>query len=204
MYNNFKDVFDEASETTLPPHCGTLDYAIDMLPGTVPPFRPLYNLSEHKLGVLKSYIDKNLKSGFIAQFKSSAGAPILFIKKKDSSLRLCVDYWGLNKVSVKDKYPIPLITKILDRLSKAKTFTKLDLRGAYNLIRIKEGDEWKTAFWTRYSSFEFQVMPFGLTNTPSTFQSYINRALQPFLDHFIIVYLNDILIYSEDPALHQS
>ena len=103
---------------------------------------------------------------------------------------------------MKDKYPISLITEILDHLSHTTVFTKLDLRGAYNLIQIQEGNEWKTAFCTQYGSFEFQVMPFSLANAPSTFQSYIDHALQQFLDRFIIVYLNDILIYSVDHATH--
>ena len=139
-------MFDEAAEMTLPPHRGDLDHSINLIPGTTPPFEPLYNLSKHKLGVLKDYIEKNLQSGFITHSKSPAGALILFVKKKDGSLQLCVDYRGLNWVSVKDKYPIPLISEILDQLVKAKVFTKLNLRGAYNLIRIQEGDEWKTAF----------------------------------------------------------
>ena len=141
---------------------------------------------------------------YINRSKSSAGAPILFVKKKDGSLRLCVDYRGLNAISIRDKYPIPLVSEILDRLSQAKIFTKLDLRGAYNLIRIRKGDEWKTAFRTRYGSFEYNVMPFGLANAPATFQSYIDRALHGLLDDFVIVYLDDILIYSEEIGQHEN
>jgi len=159
----------------------------------------LYNLSETELGVLKEYIDKNLQSGFIRRSKSPAGSPILFVKKKDGGLRLCVDYRALNAITVRDRYPIPLISEILDRLRRAKTFTKIDLRGAYNLIRVKEGDEWKTAFRTRYGLFEYCVMPFGLANAPSTFQSYIDKALQHLVDVTVIIYLDDILIYSDDP-----
>ena len=147
-YMTYADVFNKKAETTLPPHQGTLDHNIDLKPGCSAPFSPLYNLSEYELGVLKEYLDKNLHSGFITRSKSPAGALILFIKKKDGSLRLCVDYWGLNAVTIKDKYPIPLISEILDHLGQAKIFTKLDLQGAYNLIHIKEGDEWKTAFQT--------------------------------------------------------
>ena len=202
-YADFADMFNEAAGSVLPPHRGDLDHAIELIPGKSPPFGPLYNLSEHELGVLKEYIDKNLKSGFISASKSSAGAPILFVKKRDGTLRLCVDYRGLNAVSIKNKYPIPLISEILDRLQKARLFTKLDLQGAYNLIRIKEGDEWKTAFRTRYGSYEYRVMPFGMANAPATFQSYINRALQQFVDQFVIVYLDDILIYSENPEEHE-
>ena len=133
---------------------------------------------------------------------SPAGAPILFIKKKDSSLQLCVNYHRLNAISEKDRYPIPLVSEILDHLAKAKIFTKIDLRGVYNLIQIWEGDEYLTAFWTRYRSFEYKVMPFRMCNALSTFQSLIDRVLQEFLDKFVIIYLDDILIYSEDLTQH--
>src|SRR5690606_10294399 len=125
------------------------------------------------------------------------GAPILFAKKKDGSLRLCVDYRALNKITIKNRYALPLIPELLDRIRGAKYFTKLDLRGAYNLVRIKEGEEWKTAFRTRYGHFEYLVMPFGLTNAPASFQSLINNVLREFLDRFVIVYLDDILVYSK-------
>jgi hypothetical protein len=118
-------------------------------------------------------------------------------------MRLCADYRALNYALVKNRYPLPLISEILERIGKAKTFTKLDLRGAYNLIRIKEGDEFKTAFRTRYGQFEYRVMPFGLTNAPATFQAYMDDCLRPYMDDFVVCYLNDILIYSEDPAQHE-
>ena len=203
-YADFADVFNEAADEILPPHRGDLDHAIELLPGTSPPFGPLYNLSEQELQSLKTYLDRNMATQYINRSKSSAGAPILFVKKKDGSLRLCVDYRGLNAISIRDKYPIPLVSEILDRLSQAKIFTKLDLRGAYNLIRIRKGDEWKTAFRTRYGSFEYNVMPFGLANAPATFQSYIDRALHGLLDDFVIVYLDDILIYSEEIGQHEN
>ena len=152
--------------------------------------------------MLREYIDDNLSKGFIRQSTSPAGAPILFVKKKDGSLRLCVDYRGLNRVTVKNRYLLPLISEALDRLVGAKVYTKLDIRSAYNLIRIKEGDEWKTAFRTRYGHFEYRVMPFGLANAPATFQGYINYILRDYLDVFCIAYLDDILIYSSDPAEH--
>jgi hypothetical protein len=131
------------------------------------------------------------------------GAPILFVPKKDRGLRLCVDYRGLNKVTIKNQYPLPLINKTLDRLIGARIFTKLNLKDAYHRIRIREGHEWKTAFRTRYGHFEYLVMPFGLANAPATFQAYINTSLAGILDDFIIVYLDNILIYSKDPAQHQ-
>ena len=134
-------------------------------------------MSESELKALKAYIDEHLANGFIQRSTSPAASPILFVKKKDASLRLCVDYRALNKVTIKNRYPMPLISGILDRMRGARLFTKLDLRGAYNLIRIKEGDEYNTAFRTRYGQYEYRVMPFGLTNAPATFQSYMDDFL---------------------------
>ena len=151
-----------------------------------------------ELETLKTYIKTHLKTGFIWPSKSPAGAPILFNKKPDGSLRLCVDYRGLNNLTIKNRYPLPLIGESLDRLGRAKRFTQLDLTSAYHRMRIKEGDEWKTAFRTRYGHFEYQVMPFGLSNIPASFQGYINKILAEKLDIFVIVYLDDILIYTED------
>ena len=144
---------------------------------------------------LKEYIDENLPKKFIRHSKSPAGASILFVKKKDGSLRLCVDYRGLNKVTVKNRYPLPLIAGLLDQLGEAKIYSKIDLRGAYNLVRIKEGDEWKTAFRTMYGHFEYNVMPFGLTNAPAIFQHLMNDIFQEYLDRFVVCYLDNILIY---------
>jgi len=138
-----------------------------------------------------------LKKGFIRPSESPAGYPVLFQKKKDGTLRLCIDYKKLNAVTVRNSYPLPLITDIIERVQGANYFTKLDLRSAYNLIRIREGDEYKTAFRTKYGHYEYLVMPFGLTNAPATFQSFINSVLRPYLEKFVILYLDDILIYSK-------
>ena len=119
--------------------------------------------------MLKTYIKTNLANGFIRPSKSPAGAPILFDKKPDGSLRLCVDYRGLNNITIKNRYPLPLIGESLNRLGRARRFTQLDLTNAYHWMRIREGDERKTAFWTRYEHFEYQVMPFGLSNALVTF-----------------------------------
>ena len=122
--------------------------------------------------------------------------------KKNKELRTCVDYRAINKLTVKNRCPLPLISETLDRLRSAKVFTKLDLKGAYNLIRIAEGDEWKTAFRTRYGHFEFLVMPFGLCNAPATFQAFLNDVLRECLDTVVVIYLDDILIYSQDKETH--
>ena len=180
------------------------DHKIELETGKAPIFGPIYALSEKELKVLRGYLDENLKKGFIRESKSPAGYPILFTPKKDGSLRLCVDYRKLNDITIKNRYPLPNIGELQDRLGKAKIFTKLDLRGAYNLIRMKEGEEWKTAFRTRYGHYKYLVMPFGLTNAPATCQALINNVIRAHLDRSAIAYLDDILIYSESTEEHVS
>ena len=153
-----------------------------------------------ELETLKAYIETHFKTGFIRPSISPTGAPIFSHKKPDRSLQLCVHYQGLNNLTIKNRYPLPLIGVSLDRLGCAKQFTQLDLPSAYYRMRIREGDEWKTAFRTRYGHFEYQVMPFGLSNAPASFQGYINKILAEKLDIFVIVYLDDILVYTEDPG----
>lgn len=201
-YADYADVFSEDNANILPDH-GPHDHAIDLInKEKQPPYGPIYNLSETELATLRAYIDTHLETGFIKPSKSPAGAPILFTKKPNGGLRLCVDYRGLNNLTIKNRYPLPLVGESLDRLGRARKFTKIDLTNAYYRIRIKQGDEWKTAFRTRYGHFEYQVLPFGLANAPATFQAYINAALAEKLDIFVIVYLDDILIYSENPKDH--
>jgi len=201
-YKDYVDVFSKDRAETLAPH-RPIDHAIDLEPGFNIPYGRIYNLSEVELKTLKAYIETNLAKGFIQRSSSPAAAPILFAKKKDGGLRLCVDYRALNRATVKNRYPLPLISEMLDRLRGARIFTKLDHRNAYHLIRIKEGDEYKTAFRTRYGQFEYQVMPFGLTNAPATFQAYMDDCLRPFIDDFAVCYLDDILIYSTDEEEHE-
>lgn len=184
----FGNVFEKKNADILPEH-RPYDCAIDLEEGAQPPFGPIYNLSQNELAALREYIDENLAKNFIRHSKSPAGAPILFVKKKDGSLRMCVDYHGLNKITVKIRYPLPLISGLLDQLGQAKIYTKIDLRGAYNLVRIKAEDEWKTAFRTRYGHFEYNVMPFGLTNAPAIFQHLINDVFCKFLDQLSYIIL---------------
>src|SRR5947209_7012407 len=159
----------------------------------------VYSLSEIELAALREYLEMMLELGKIRPSMSSAGAPILFIPKPNGrGLRLCVDYRGLNKITMKNRYPLPLMDELRDRVHGSTIFTKIDLKHGYNLVRIKEGDEWKTAFRTRYGHYEFMVMPFGLTNAPATFQAMMNDILREFLDQGVIVYIDDILIYSRD------
>jgi len=162
-----------------------------------PPFRPIYNLSTCKLSALREYLDTALEKGWIQHSTSLAGAPILFVPKKDGGLRLYVNYRALNKVTRKNRLALLLISEILDQLIGATHLLKVDLKDAYYHIPIAERDCWKTAFHTRYSHFEYLVMLIGLTNAPATFQAYINRALSGLVDSICVVYLDDILIYSD-------
>jgi hypothetical protein len=194
--NNIADGHQSSSEeeiNRLPDHT-EYNHKIQLVDGNQPPFGPIYPLSEKELQALREYLRKELAAGKIRQSKSPAGAPIIFVPKPDGSLRLCIDYRGLNRVTIKDQTPLPLMAELRERLGRAKVFTKLDLNYGYNLIRIAEGDEWKTAFRMRYGLFEYLVMPFGLCNAPGTFQAMINKVLHELLDEGVIVYIDDILI----------
>jgi len=156
-----------------------------------------------ELQTLCEFIEENTKTGIIRPSNSPCGSPVLFIKKKDGSLWLCVDYWGLNRLTCKDRYPILLITSLLDAPKKACYYTKIDLRSVYHLICITKDNKWKTAFRTRYGSFEWLVMPFGLSNVPSAFQRFMNEIFSEMLDICVVIYLDDILIYSDDLNSHR-
>lgn len=201
QYAEFADICSDKEARELAKH-SQHDLAINLVPEGQPPHQPIYNLSASELDILRRYLKEYLERGWIRRSRSPAGAPILFVKKKDGSLRLCVDYRGLNKVTIKNRHPLPLISESLERLAEAKYYSKLDVRDAYHRIRIKEGDEWKTAFRTKYGHFEYTVMPFGLTNAPAQFQAYINQALIGLVDVTCIVYLDDILIFSKTEKEH--
>ena len=200
-YQAFTKVFSKKKVNELPVQ-GTHDHTINLKGTGDPPFGPLYNLSGNELKVLQDYLADNLAKGFIQALTSPSGVPILFVKKKDGTLRLCIDYQGLNHLTRKNCYPLLLINEALNRLVGVKVYTKLDIQSAYNLIQIKEGDKWKIAFRTCYGHFEYRVMPFGLVNTPVMFQGYINGVLHDCLDVTCLAYLDDILIFSEDEAEH--
>jgi hypothetical protein len=201
-YHEFMDVFSKQEADKLPPH-RPYDHKIQLKEGVEPPFGPLYDMSREELQVLREYLEENLGKGFIRASKSPAASPVLFVRKPGGGLRFCVDYRALNALTVKNRYPIPLIRETLDRLCRAKYYTKLDIIAAFNRLRIAKGDEWKTAFRTRYGLFEYLVMPFGLTNGPASFQHYINDALRDYLDIFCTAYLDDILIYSDSLDDHK-
>ncbi|KAL0148123.1 hypothetical protein M9458_056593 [Cirrhinus mrigala] len=199
-YYDLSEVFSKTRATQLPPH-RPWDCAIDLLPNAMPPKSRIYPLSRTKDQAME-YIKEALDSGFICPSTSPAAAGFFFVSKKDGGLRPCIDYRGLNNVTVKFRYPLPLVPSALEQLREATIYTKLDLRNAYILIRIKEGDEWKTAFLTTRRHYEYQVMSYGLANSLAIFQSFINEILKDFLNKFVIAYIDNILIYSKSEAEH--
>ncbi|QRV77364.1 Transposon Tf2-1 polyprotein [Ceratobasidium sp. AG-Ba] len=200
-YWDFSSVFDPVEVDTLPPHW-PYDMRMELEDSKTPPFGPIYSLSHDKCAALVDYIDKNLAKGFIQRSTLSAASPILFVKRKSGELRLCVNYRGLNAITKKNRYPLPLVSDLLDRVNGCTIFSKIDLKNAFNLICIAEGDEWKTAFRTNLSLFEYCVMPFGLTNALSTFQSFIMDCLRDLLNVVCVVYLDDILVFSCSESDH--
>ena len=184
----------------LPENISMNEHAIELIERKQPLYRPIYSPSSVKLETLKAYIETHLKTGFIWPSKSFVGAPILFDKKLDGSLCLCIDYQGLNSLIIKNRYPLPLIDESLNRLGRAKRFTQLDLTSDYHQMRIREGDKWKIVFCTRYGYFEYQKMPFSLSNAPGSFQGYISKILAEKFAICMIVYLDYIFIYTEDPG----
>lgn len=201
LLDEYTDVFPQELPPGLPPSRGR-EHTIELEPDAKPPFRPIYRLSFKELQELDKQLQELLKSGYIRPSKSPYGAPILFVTKKDGSMRMCVDYRALNKVTIKNRYPLPRIDDLLDQVQGAKVFSKIDLRSGYYQVRIAAQDVEKTAFRTRYGHYEFLVMPFGLTNAPATFMALTNDVFREYLDRFVIVYLDDILVYSPDEATH--
>jgi hypothetical protein len=202
-YHEFLEVFDRKKADTLPQLRGSsVDHKIELIPSdekgnkVEPPWGRLYSMSREELLVLRKTLTELLDKGFIRVSNSPAAAPVLFVKKPGGGLRFCCDYRALNKLTKKDRYPLPLINETLERIGKARWFTKLDVIAAFHKIRIAEGDEWLTAFRTRYGLYEWLVTPFGLANAPSTFQRYINWTLRDFLDEFASAYMDDILVFS--------
>jgi len=201
-YHEYLDVFSRTLAERLPPQRPGIDHKIVLektSDGKDPevPWGPLYSMSRGELLVLRKTLTELLDKNFIRASCSPAAAPVLFAKKPGGGLRFCVDYRALNTLTQKDRYPLPLIKETLSSLSKAKWFTKLDIIAAFHKIRIAEGEEWKTAFRTRYGLFEWLVTPFGLTGAPATFQRYINWVLREYLDEFCSAYIDDILIFSD-------
>ncbi|RAL60857.1 hypothetical protein DID88_010182 [Monilinia fructigena] len=193
----------------LPRHADTLpprrawDHKIELMPGKKPPYFKNRPLSPLELEVVRKWIDDNLSKGFIRESRSRSAAPLLLAAKPGGGVRICQDYRGLNNVTIKNRYPLPIVRETLDALCNATVYTKLDIIAAFNKLRIAEGDEWKTAFITRFGLFESLVMPFGLCNAPASFQHYINHTLFNELDKYCTAYLDDVLVYSADKSEHR-
>jgi len=201
-YEEYADVFSTQKAKILPEH-RPYDLAIQIKGDKIPLLGPIYFLSALELETLQEFLEENTKTSIIRPSKSPCGAPVLFIKKKDGTLRLCIDYCGLNRMTHKDQYPIPLLNDLLDAPRKAQIYSKIDLKSAYHLVCITKRDEWKTAFRTRYGSFKWLMMPFGLSNALSAFQCFMNNIFSDVLDVFVVIYLDDILIYSDNMDNHK-
>ncbi|KAA0048134.1 ty3-gypsy retrotransposon protein [Cucumis melo var. makuwa] len=201
VVREYPDVFPDELPGLPPPK--EVDFAIELEPGTAPISRAPYRMAPAELKELKVQLWELLDKGFIRPSVSPWGAPVLFVKKKDGSMRLCIDYRELNKVTVKNRYLLPRIDDLFDQLQGATIFSKIDLRSGYHQLRIRDSDIPKTAFRSRYGHYEFIVMSFGLTNAPAVFMDLMNRVFKDFLDSFVIVFIDDILIYSKIEAEHE-
>ena len=198
--SDFLDLFPEELPG-FPPH-REIEFAINVVPSATPASITPYRMAPVELNELKLQLQELLEKGFIRPSVSPWGAPVPFDKKKDGTLRLCIDYRQLNKLTVKNKYPLPRIDDLFDQLKGASIFSKIDLRSRYHQLRIKDVDVHKTAFRTRYGHYEFLVMSFGLTNAPTAFMDLMNRIFRPYVDQFVVVFIEDILVYSKDRENH--
>jgi hypothetical protein len=201
VLEKFSDALPEELPKDLPSR-RQVDHVIKVMPRVAPLTKAPYQMSHEELKELKVQLEELLVKGYIKPSKSPYGAPVLFVHKKDGTLRMCVDYMALNKATVKNQYPLPRIDDLFDRLLGAKVFSWIDLCSGYYQIRIAEGDKEKTTCRTKYGSYEFLVMPFGLTNAPTTFCNLMNDIFREWLDDFVVVYINDILIYSDSLEEH--
>ncbi|KAI3715141.1 hypothetical protein L6452_22111 [Arctium lappa] len=201
IVQDFPEVFPDELPGLPPPR--QVEFHIDLIPGAAPVAKSPYRLAPSEMHELSTQLQELLDKGFIRPSSSPWGAPVLFVKKKDGTLRMCIDYRELNKMTIKNRYPLPRIDDLFDQLQGATYFSKIDLRSGYHQIRVREEDIHKTAFRTRYGHYEFLVMPFGLTNAPAVFMDLMNRVCRPYLDKFVIVFIDDILIYSRSKEEHE-
>ncbi|GJQ89821.1 putative reverse transcriptase domain-containing protein [Tanacetum coccineum] len=201
IVQDFPEVFPE-DLSGLPP-TRQVEFQIDLVPGVAPVARAPYRLAPSEMKELSEQLKELSDKGFIRPSSSPWGAPVLFVKKKDGSFRMCIDYRELNKLTVKNRYPLPRIDDLFDQLQGSSVYSKINLRSGYHQLRVREEDIPKTAFRTRYGHYEFQVMPFGLTNAPAVFMDLMNRVCKPYLDKFVIVFIDDILIYSKNKQEHE-
>ena len=193
-YIDFQHLFEQPEQPELPNY-GLHNHQIPLMEGKEPACRKIYSMSEKESKALWEYIDEQLKEGIIRSSKSPAGHGVLFVPKKDGELWLCIDYWSLNAITIKDRHPLPWIDEMQDHIRGAKWFTKLNITDAYYWLWIVKEEEWKTVFWTKYEHYEHLIMPFRLINAPASFQRFINEVCGEYLDIFVIAYLDDILIF---------
>nr|GEZ59935.1 putative reverse transcriptase domain-containing protein [Tanacetum cinerariifolium] len=201
IVRDFLEVFHE-DFLGFPP-ARPVEFQIDLVPGVVPVARAPYQLAPSEMKELAEQLQELSDKGFIRPSSSPWGALVLFVKKKDDPFRMCIDYRELNKLTVKNRYPLPRIDDLFDQLQGSSVYSKIDLRSGYHHLRVREEDIPKIAFRTRYGHYEFQVMPFGLTNAPAVFMDLMNRVCKPYLDKFMIVFIDDILIYSKNKKEHE-
>ena len=205
VLQDYQDIFPSDLPSGVPPVRKGHKFKIDLEDDTPPVHRPIYKLSPLELDEAKKQIQYMTEKGFIRPSDSPYGAPILFVPKADGGLRFCIDYRWLNKRTIKNRYPLPLPEEMFDRLGGAKVFSKIDLRSGYWQMPVRQEDIPKTAFKTRWGLYECLVVPFGVTNAPAQFMNLMNDLLSDYLDEFVLVFLDDILVYSrsmEDHAEH--
>ncbi|GJR58439.1 putative reverse transcriptase domain-containing protein [Tanacetum coccineum] len=201
IVQDFLELFPE-DLSGIPP-ARQVELHIDLIPGVAPVAQAPYRLASSEMKELSDQLQELSNKGFIRPSSLPWGAPVLFMKKKDGSFWMCIDYWELNKLTVKNHYPFPIIDNLFDQLQGSSVYSKIDLRSGYHQLRVREEDIPKTAFRTRYGHYEFQVMPFGLTNAPTVFMDLMNRVYKPYLDKFMIVFIDNIMIYSKSKQEHE-
>jgi hypothetical protein len=201
VVNEFLDVFSK--ELPGMPPDRDIEFVMELKPGTTPIYKTPYSMATPELAELKEHVKELLEKGFIHPSSSPWGAPVIFVLKKDDTQRLCVDYRALNEVTVKNKYPLPRIDDLFDQLCGACVFSKIDLRLGYHQLKIWECDIPKTAFVSRYGLYEYTVMSFGLTNAPAYFMYLMNKVFMEYMDKFVVVFIDDILVYSRSEEEHE-